>query len=205
MEYVEFKKCAEKYLNNRWVGIEKSFIEKMNSSINESILNEIAASFIISRQFPRRSSSDRNSDFSPVIAPLSQAIDGVSHINIIARVEKMADDLRAIPGLVKHNAAGNPDRPISACSKFIWCGRPDVGVIYDRRARTFLRKLGHSVPDGDYGAYVRAFRAELSKRSEAISAVSSTYEPLLVVSGPLSAADWFPSKLLDLWLYSNGS
>ncbi|MGQ3049846.1 MAG: hypothetical protein ACT6Q8_24275 [Niveispirillum sp.] len=204
MPSVSFQQCAENYLRGRWVGVEKRFIESM-AYITPTLLDDIAASFIISRQFPRRSNV-RSFDFEPVVLPLKEALDGIDCHNLVDRVEVMADRLCAVPGLVKRNAAGKPDRPISACSKFIWCGRPDIGVIYDRRARVYLRELGHASPDGDYSAYVRAFRSELSRLDNEIYPVAASYSSVLTISsGQLIAMEWFPAKLLDLWLYSNGT
>lgn len=89
-------------------------------------------------------------------------------------------------------------RPLSAVSKFVWTAAPEVGVIYDRLARTCLVYLGYRVTMGDYGAFVSAFRLELANHDGELVSALSLLDPAV------ASAPWIKSKLLDLWLYTNG-
>jgi len=98
--------------------------------------------------------------------------------------------------ITKIKSNGENILPISAASKFLWCVRPHLSIIFDSRAKQSLRWLGHSVTD--YAAYVIAFRREFVCRLDDLT----TAAPLLGLS---ESEAWGRAKLLDYWLYKNGS
>jgi hypothetical protein len=184
---------------HRWLKLEGDLVDEMRGGPTSERLARTASIFMVARQFPKRHLRDRSRDFDPAVAPLQRCLSGLRAENLVSKVTKFAADLGAIKGLVKQNPkSGDGIRPLSAASKFVWVAVPEIGIVYDRHARTCLGRLGHEVPTGDYERFVAAFLSELPKHEDDLSAAVERL-------GPVAAnKPWMKRKLLDLWLYSNG-
>lgn len=174
---------------------------------------QIADKYKVARQFPKFSKvakAKAPDEYAPVVKCVNAILPSLSTTALPDMVCKTADDLALMRivdrggkrRVVKSRKEGNffTNRgcaPVSAVSKWTWFGRPDVGVIYDKEARMTLRRLGHSVPEGNYRAYVTAFEDAYAKRA-------SDLEYALDSLGPEKPTEsWASRKLLDLWLWYN--
>jgi hypothetical protein len=191
--------CVEMNETRRWLSLESALVDEMRAGPSAELLARTAAVFMVARQFPRRHSSDRSRDFDLVVAPFQQCLSGLAAENLVPRVSQFAFDLGAMEGLVRRNPrSGEGIRPLSAASKFVWVAVPEIGIVYDRLARTYLGRLGHRVPIGDYGRFVAAFLSELPKHEDELSAVVKR------LGTEAAAKPWMKRKIFDLWLYTNG-
>jgi hypothetical protein len=199
MALLTLAECASSPLTQKWLSLEAPLVVAMRSGPTPAIIHRAASIFMVARQFPRNYPNDRATDFRPVVAPLQRALAGLNEANLVERVEEFASEMAAIPNLARlgrRSLAGA--RPISAASKFVWCGVPTVGIIYDKWARRQLRDIGHHVPPRAYGPCVTAFRAELAKHTHDISM------SLVHIHANYASQPWIKQKLFDLWLYQNG-
>jgi hypothetical protein len=191
--------CVGMKETRRWLSIESALVDQMCSGPTAELLARTAAVFMVARQFPKRHPSDRARDFDLAVAPFQQCLSGLAAKNLVSRVIQFASDLGAIDGFVRQNRKGDGGiRPLSAASKFVWVAAPEIGIVYDRLARTYLGRLGHRVPIGDYGRFVAGFLSELPKHEDELSAALNQLDP------EAAAKPWMKRKLFDLWLYSNG-
>lgn len=194
-----FHDAAIIYRAGRWRRDEAKMLSRFEAGLDGSVLADAAAMFSVARQFPDRDKQQkrRPEHFSEAVHPLREALDGLNDANLINRVVKLSNDFKLIEGLVALGKSGNSIDTISACSKFIWCASPTIGIIYDERARSQLRRLGHTIPRVGYAEFVRAFRLELKRHGEQL-------DQSLPLLGSLALRPWQKAKLLDFWLYSNG-
>lgn len=171
-------------------------VEAMAARIDARTIELTAAAFIVARSFPRRNLGDRASDFLPIVALLSEAVDGITDENLVERVDGLADAISASPGLVRQRGE-RPVRPISAASKLVWTARPSVGIIFDARARNCLMSAGLLRRWGGYGAYVEAVRSEMPKHADTIARLAGSAGP------QFTNAPWLPGKIFDFCLYAH--
>lgn len=191
--------CAGMGETRRWLSLESALVDEMRAGPTAALLARTAAVFMVARQFPKRHPTDRARDFDLAVAPFQQCLSGLAAENVVSRVTQFASALGAIEGLVKRKLKSDEGiRPLSAASKFVWVAAPEIGIIYDRLARTYLGHLGYRVPIGHYGAFVAAFLSELPKHEDELSAVARQLD------SEAAAKPWMKRKLFDLWLYSNG-
>lgn len=194
---ISFAGCAESYVQGGARDKELAFMSAVTNGVDGALLAKVASHFIVARQFPR--GAGRAADFQPIVEPFRVAADGLNAGNLVGRVEAFAGALSDLKVTKFNTRNGKHDLPISACSKFLWCARPEVSIIFDRRARDCLSRLGHRVPVGSYADYVVAFEAEYRRREASIQAA------VPVMGLPESARSWSGRKLLDFWLYANGT
>jgi hypothetical protein len=187
--------CAEMEKTQRWLSRESALVDEMRAGPSAALLARTAAVFLVARQFPKRHPTDRARDFDLAVAPFQKCLSGLTAENVVSRVTQFASALGAIEGLVKRKLKSDEGiRPLSAASKFVWVGAPEMGIIYDSLARTYLGHLGHRVPTGDYRLFVAAFLSELPKHEGELSAVVQQLGP------EAAAKPWMKRKLFDLWL-----
>ncbi|MDP4005056.1 hypothetical protein [Methylobacterium sp. NEAU K] len=179
-----------------WLPRLAPLVEAMSRRIDARTIELTAAAFIVARSFPRRSLDSRASDFLPVVALLSDTVDGLTDTNLVERVDALADAISATPGLVRQRGE-RPVRPISAASKLVWTARPSIGIIFDARARNCLMFAGLLQRSGGYGAYVQAVRSEMPKHTETIARLAKHAGP------QLADAPWLPGKIFDFCLYAH--
>jgi hypothetical protein len=192
-----FEDCALKYAQGGARDKELAFMARIKQGVDGALLAAIATHFIVARQFPKR--TNRAEDFNPAVEPFRLAATGLSKENLVERVGTFATELRDLKITKLNTKTGKHDLPTSACSKFLWCAQPNVSIIFDRRARDCLEQLGHRVPAGSYASYVTAFEEEFLRHEASIHAA------LPLMGLPESARPWSSRKLLDFWLYANGS
>ena len=191
--------CAGMEETRRWLSLESALVDEMRAGPTAELLARTAAVFMVARQFPKRHPTDRARDFDLAVAPFQQCLSGLAAENVVSRVTQFAFALGAIEGLVRRKLKNDEGiRPLSAASKFVWVAAPEIGIVYDRLARTYLGRLGYRVPIGDYRGFVAAFLSELPKHEDELSAVVKR------LSTEAAAKPWMKRKLFDLWLYSNG-
>ncbi|MFN7619696.1 MAG: hypothetical protein ACK5RN_06200, partial [bacterium] len=147
-----------------------------------------ARAFRINRQFPGSNGEQPNNVYRPVLDCLTS----------IALPTTEAELVSAVNTLSKKARIGG--EALSAASKFIWARSPEIGVIYDSRARGSLAKLRKTVPDRsgritDYETFVRVWCAVFEQRRGELEGACREHG----LSEP-----WAKRRLLDYWLYLNG-
>jgi hypothetical protein len=197
MTRLTIEESARSAKAQKWINSESQLVQQMQQGVTSEVIYQSASVFMVARQFPKRNADRRSEDFDRVVGPLKVAVEGLTSTNLVERVVKFAKKLSSIPGLLKERN-GKAVIPISAASKFVWVAAPDRGVIYDRHARRGLVKLGHSVPERDYGAFVAAFRDEYQKQALKITS------GLKFVDSQIASESSIGAKIFDLWLYSIG-
>jgi hypothetical protein len=199
---ITIPQCAEWPITSHLILGEAELVNLAHQGITPERLLEAARAHMVARQFPKRHGRERARDFAPIVKPLRQALDELDRDNLVARVEQLAEKFAKIPGLVRSNRGDRESsRLLSAASKFLWIGAPEIAIVYERWSATALRKLGYSVPTGDYRAFVEAHRTELPKHDAELDSVAAA----LVRAHPsLSELGWLKARLFDLWLYANG-
>ena len=187
------------YRAGRWRRLEARTLDAFAVGVDGAALAEAAALFKVARLFPgEKGSKDKRAGLLAPIAPmLEEAAQGLTAENLTVRVQELSDRLKAQPKLVRISDKDKPFSTISPCSKFLWCMRPEIGIIYDERAREALSRKQSKVSLGDYSGFVEAFREEFRRRGAELDEVL----PLL---GALADRPWMKAKLLDFWLYTNG-
>lgn len=179
--------AAQAYSRSCWRGFEQCLFERMKEP-DLDLLAEFARAFGINRQFPAKEGVPRNISYQPVLDDLEK----------FARPKDQKDLIKAVKRLSE--AARSDGDALSAASKFVWAKSPDLGIIYDSRARRSLSRYRRStgVTKGritDYETFVKVWSKLFSQREQELVSACRTH-------GLTDA--WAPRRILDYWLYLNG-
>ena len=199
---ITIQQCAESPITLGLIQGEAELVDSARQTITPEGLLRAARLHKVARQFPKRHGRERARDFEPIVRPLRQALDELSRDNLAARVEELAEEMARIPGLVRSKRGDRESAHLlSAASKFVWIGAPEIAIVYERWSAVTLRKLGYNVPTLDYGAFVGAHAVELAKHDADLDSAAAT---LIRAHPNLSEFGWLKTRLFDLWLYANG-
>lgn len=143
------------------------------------------------------------------------ALDALDQLEPITseRVDESVESL--VKQLVKQLEDDYKFTATSASSKFLWIRRhPCPVVIYDKRARTALSRLGAGkLTEHDYVGFRKAWREEFGKRKDAIICACNglarldDFAPTTEDGDELDSvvkADWFHERVFDKFLWWNG-
>ncbi len=188
-------------------------ISANDGKLTDSLAQRIASKYRVARQFPKfckTSNAKEAYEYAPIVERINATLPSLKATNLPTHVIEIAHELSLLRIVDKGGQqsvvpSGQKGRhftkggcvPISAVSKWIWFGRPEVGVIYDKEARDTMNQLGYSVPHGNYRAYVAAFGEVYDKR------VDELEQALDGLGSERPVEKWASRKLLDLWLWYN--
>lgn len=92
---------------------------------------------------------------------------------------------------------------LSGVSKWVWFTSPQVGVIYDKRARGCMLRLGYRLLEGDYLLYCRVFQHLLREHLRELEEAGRQLSVIIGEAGFQLSRRAATRKALDLVLYWN--
>jgi hypothetical protein len=160
-------------------------------------LKEASGYFRISRSFALRFDLERGLDR---LAPVLEVLDRID--------QKSVNDntLTEVVRSSRHEIGLSYGRTnlLSAATKFLWLGHPDVVIIHDSQVRAAL-----GAESGDYDAYVELWRAEYARRRADVDAACNALadQPGQIGEEVRSIArdEWFRRRVMDLVLWNAGA
>ncbi len=170
-----------------------------------AVLAPVAADYKFARMFPRHDhtpEADRETDYAAASRLLLAGGHGLTSVAaVIAAVPFIAGELRKT-----RRQDGKPyvtGMPLVGASKWLWFCAPEVGVIFDSRARGCMRRLGYRMPDDDYPLYCRVFQHLLREHIGELEDAGRELADLVTDAGFRISRRAATRKALDLVLYWN--
>lgn len=175
-------------------------VDALAAKPTATTLQTAANAFNFARQFPMRHPTDRALDFVPILAVAEASATGLTTINCVGLVEGLADQLAALPGVVRPSRSnGKTPRPVSAASVILSLFAPEVVIPVDHPSAAALRALGYVSAHKGYRDFTAAFATEVRKRSSELEAAAT----ILTGSGEHGRA-WTTRFLMQEWLRFRG-